>query len=480
MSATTLSAAGLKAVEQRNWQDAITNLTKAIDQSKSPAWLVARSQAYLETGQPAKALRDAEYAYCVAAERGNDKSRLHMIEATYRRSVASFRTKKYADADKLALWSQLLAEGVSVKTAADVDKEKLDGHGFYHATVQDALDRDKNNDEKSSAGATSRLAKLMGGDEKDTMPYKKQWNKTQMFRVTVLQYLEALPADDPARKPSVKVVPTKPSLEDPKDESTTQVKDPEIEASKASFVQSAPQPKADTAGQPFRSQFYQSDSSITATLFMKFASKDDAGKVQVDIQPNLITVNGVPREPSTLYLVPHAAIDPAKSTYRAIQMKMEFTLAKAVPGKWPSFGREELSPPDPSSLPSAETHPASVPTVATSASGTGPSVSSPTAASTSSAAAKEPRGPAYPTSSKSGPKDWEKIGEDGEDEEDPKDVNQFFQNIFKNSTPEQQRAMMKSYTESNGTSLSTDWDSVSKGKVETEPPKGVEAKEWAK
>lgn len=40
------------------------------------------------------------------------------------------------------------------------------------------------------------------------------------------------------------------------------------------------------------------------------------------------------------------------------------------------------------------------------------------------------------------------------------------------------RAMMKSFTESNGTSLSTNWDEVGKGKVETVPPEGVEAKKW--
>ena len=31
-------------------------------------------------------------------------------------------------------------------------------------------------------------------------------------------------------------------------------------------------------------------------------------------------------------------------------------------------------------------------------------------------------------------------------------------------------AMMKSYQESNGTALSTSWDEVKKGRVETKPP----------
>lgn len=37
---------------------------------------------------------------------------------------------------------------------------------------------------------------------------------------------------------------------------------------------------------------------------------------------------------------------------------------------------------------------------------------------------------------------------------------------------------MKSYQESNGTTLSTNWDEVKKGKVETKPPTGQEAKKW--
>lgn len=38
--------------------------------------------------------------------------------------------------------------------------------------------------------------------------------------------------------------------------------------------------------------------------------------------------------------------------------------------------------------------------------------------------------------------------------------------------------MMKSFTESNGTSLSTNWDDVKEKRVETVPPDGVEAKKW--
>jgi suppressor of G2 allele of SKP1 len=85
--------------------------------------------------------------------------------------------------------------------------------------------------------------------------------------------------------------------------------------------------------------------------------------------------------------------------------------------------------------------------------------------------------PSYPTSSRSGPKDWDKLADDSDHEEDD-GVNTFFKKIYKGATPEQQRAMMKSFTESNGTSLSTDWNDVKDRTVDTVPPEGVEAKKW--
>lgn len=140
-------------------------------------------------------------------------------------------------------------------------------------------------------------------------------------------------------------------------------------------------------------------------------------------------------------------------------MKIEVTLAKVQPGKWPSFGREELTKPDASALPkidSIEPEP------------TGPA---PVVDTTTSKA------PAYPTSSKSGAKDWEKLGAD-DDDEDSQDVNSFFSKLYKDASPEQQRAMQKSFMESNGTTLSTDWDSVGKAPVPTNPPDGMVEKKW--
>jgi suppressor of G2 allele of SKP1 len=57
-------------------------------------------------------------------------------------------------------------------------------------------------------------------------------------------------------------------------------------------------------------------------------------------------------------------------------------------------------------------------------------------------------------------------------------VNSFFQKIFGDADDDTKRAMMKSYQESGGTTLSTDWSSVGKEKVSVKPPTGSEWKKW--
>lgn len=57
-------------------------------------------------------------------------------------------------------------------------------------------------------------------------------------------------------------------------------------------------------------------------------------------------------------------------------------------------------------------------------------------------------------------------------------VNDFFKKMYKNADDDTKKAMMKSFQESNGTALSTNWADVKKGPVKTQPPDGLEAKKW--
>lgn len=164
-------------------------------------------------------------------------------------------------------------------------------------------------------------------------------------------------------------------------------------------------------------------------------------------------------------------INTIESTSSILSTKIEVKLQKHIPGqKWPD-------------LESSDTAEALLAT---------PSTTSP-AVATSEQSKKDQ--PVYPTSSKSGPKDWDKLAneltarpkkkredvdgklEEGDDAleydsdyEGGDPVNHFFKKLYKDADEDTRRAMMKSYVESNGTALSTNWNEVGKAPVETSPP----------
>lgn len=230
-----------------------------------------------------------------------------------------------------------------------------------------------------------------------------------------------------------------------------------------------------TPAEKIRHEWYQNTENIYFTLLAKGVPKD---KAQVDIQERSLNIT-FPFTTGSSYdltLEPlFAAVKPEKCITRVMATKVEVILVKATPGqKWPSLeSSEPVKAADPTEAGATDTSDVK------------------RAVFTSSAASS---GPAYPTSSKSGPKDWDAIArdsktaekdgksslEDDDDYEGGDEANHFFKKLFKGATPEAQRAMMKSFTESNGTALSTDWNEVSKGKVETLPPDGMEAKQWEK
>ncbi|XP_008559974.1 protein SGT1 homolog [Microplitis demolitor] len=91
--------------------------------------------------------------------------------------------------------------------------------------------------------------------------------------------------------------------------------------------------------------------------------------------------------------------------------------------------------------------------------------------------------PKYPSSSKKS-KDWDKVEkeiEKQEAEEKPEGdaaLNSLFQQIYGTGSDEVRKAMNKSFIESGGTVLSTNWSEVGKGTVEKRPPDGLEWKSW--
>jgi suppressor of G2 allele of SKP1 len=233
---------------------------------------------------------------------------------------------------------------------------------------------------------------------------------------------------------------------------------------------SAPPTQQQTPANKIRYEWYQNTEHIYFTLLARGVPKD---KAEIETTSTSLSISFPLVTDSTyeLTLDPlFAPIQAEKTITKVTPSKVEIILFKAQPNqKWPSIEGTETS------------------TATTSTS------------TTTAAPAPKPidRPPAYPTSSRTGPKNWDTITTnltkkpsanssddsnttivDDDDDMEGDATNAFFKKLYKNATPDVRRAMMKSYTESNGTSLSTSWEEVKKGKVETLPPDGMEAKDW--
>lgn len=216
---------------------------------------------------------------------------------------------------------------------------------------------------------------------------------------------------------------------------------------------SAPTAPAGPTEKP-KHDWYQNTEKVTFTLLAKNVPKDKA-TVEIEKDSLDITYPLANGNDFNYNLLPfYGEVDPTGSSYRITPTKIEVTLKKAQPGlKWNSLEGELKGEPK-----SAETE------VVTNL------VKKPVEAA-----------PAYPTSSKKGAKNWDKVAADDlgdEDDHEGDETSRFFKQLYKGAGEDAQRAMMKSYQESGGTVLSTDWSNVSSKYVAPEPPEGMEAKKY--
>ncbi|CAH8360104.1 unnamed protein product [Eruca vesicaria subsp. sativa] len=216
----------------------------------------------------------------------------------------------------------------------------------------------------------------------------------------------------------------------------------------------SPQVKADLTPVPsapakpkFRHEYYQKPEEVVVTIFAKGIPKQS---VNIDFGEQILSiVIDVPGE-EQYHLQPRlfGKIVPEKCRYEVLSTKIEIRLAKAEIITWASLEHGK----GPAVLPK--------PNVSTEVS----------------------KRPAYPSSKKV--KDWDKLeAEVKKQEKDEKlegdaALNKFVREIYSNADEDMRRAMSKSFVESNGTVLSTNWKEVGGKTIESTPPDGMELKKW--
>ncbi|THD20245.1 Suppressor of G2 allele of SKP1 [Fasciola hepatica] len=189
--------------------------------------------------------------------------------------------------------------------------------------------------------------------------------------------------------------------------------------------------------------WYQSDSDVCIGYMRKKLTDKDV-RVEFEKQSvSLFLVTSSGDELLKKFELAHEIV-PEKSSYRVSSMKIELRLKKSTDVKWSGIERkleEQAEAAEAQDLVKKVAH-------------------------------------TYPSSSKS-THDWNKLEKQAaelEDEGDP--LNSLFQKIYADASDETRRAMIKSFTESQGTVLSTNWGEVGKGKVEMKPPDGMEYKKY--
>ncbi|PYI12160.1 CS-domain-containing protein [Aspergillus sclerotiicarbonarius CBS 121057] len=454
MNAASLGDASLSASD---YPTALTHYTTALlTHPRSPTYYIKRSTAFSRlkpTPNLSSALHDAEIAVVLARERGK---RELIVSAQMRRGIVLFLMGRYVDA------------------------------GFLFGRVEEMIGLKDGNGEEDK-GERLRSAMSGSGGNKGVEAELRIWSAKVKGKVGAMEAVGEVEVNE---VPEGIKVPGEGDLKaqlevlkggkvdvgaggEGKEKKVEEKAEKKAEAKDEASQQ---QVKSQPAVEKVRHEWYQSTEAVVVTLYVKGVPKD---KVDVELKEDLVSLQ-FPLPSGAEYdftLDPlFAPINPSASKVSVMSTKIEILLRKqSAAQKWSAL---ESTSTDPKLSDRQTVLNTTIPTTTTT---TAP-------------------GPAYPTSSRHGAKDWDKLassltakkpkektkktkteGEgEGEDEadSDAESVNSdygaadpvdgFFKKLYANADPDTRRAMMKSYVESQGTSLSTNWDEVSQGPVKRE------------
>lgn len=427
-----------------DYQRVIDLYTTAITTSpQAPSYYINRSIGYLRVKPPrlTEALSDAEIGVVLAYKRNVLET---ILEAQLQRAKVLSRLERYGDAVQCFDWGLQ-----KIKEDYKPNDKYLQGMLNGSRTLRDFAQKEVDNSKGDVSKVQVTVKEVPGTDADDLGKGLRGKSITSANGHTTAREIPVSKGDQAEKKPE--------GMQTPADK--------------------------------IRHEWFQNQQNVTINLLAKGIPQD---KATVDIQPYSLTIS-FPLSTGSDFdfsLDPlYAEIDPKASTYKITSSKVECTLKKVIAGlKWRSS--ESTGP---SSSAQDGTSTATVEAVKR-------ANLSPLVNATASV---------YPTSSRTGPKNWDKLAddltkrpakkaessaaatddsakakseavdaEDWIDDEGGDQATSFFKKLFQNADPDTRRAMMKSYQESNGTALSTNWDEVGKKKMETSPPDGMVAKKW--
>jgi len=213
----------------------------------------------------------------------------------------------------------------------------------------------------------------------------------------------------------------------------------------------APPPGSRNRG-AYRHEWYQTASAVTLGVLVK-GCPEDAVSVAFEEESVRVAIAALGEKPDfALDLRLHGRVVPGECSFAVLSSRVEVRLAKATGATW-------------AALESAE-------------GGRGaPAAGGAGGAGGAAAGLPQP----YSTSSKSA-KDWNgleaELGREEDKLEGDAALQKLFQDIYLKGNEETRRAMNKSFQESNGTVLSTNWGEVGAGQVDAKPPDGMEARRF--
>ncbi|EFJ50879.1 hypothetical protein VOLCADRAFT_57643 [Volvox carteri f. nagariensis] len=198
-------------------------------------------------------------------------------------------------------------------------------------------------------------------------------------------------------------------------------------------------------GGKYRHQHYQLANKVTVDVYAKKLRKEQVAVEFGECHLKVVITDLDGNEEYKLDVDLYGKVIPAQCKYEVLSTKVEITMVKADQLQWGSLEQSNK-------------------------------VAAPNYSTPGTEAPRQ-----YPSSKQ---KDWSKVESElneleakGElDMGDP--LNNFFKKIFAQGDEDTRRAMMKSFVESNGTVLSTNWAEVGNKKIECTPPDGMEVRKW--